>query len=101
MFTPPAARGVPWDGASYDPLNILGAKPAEALPQFKPAVSSLGTGLVTATGSMLDKGDRPWHPDSPLFWFGILGAVTFGLIAASTTIRVGPFKASLGAGKST
>lgn len=37
--------------------------------------------------------------DNPLFWFGILGAATFGLMAFSTTVRVGPATASVGLGK--
>lgn len=102
-FSPPNARGVVFDGTNYDALNLLGARPAEMLGSaHQSGISTLGTGLVTATGSVLDRnGDKPWHPDSPLFWFGTLLAVTFGLIGASTAVRVGPFKASFDAGKST
>lgn len=39
------------------------------------------------------------HPDHPFFWFAALGAVTFGLIGASTHLRVGPFRADASAGK--
>jgi hypothetical protein len=34
-------------------------------------------------------------PENPLFWFGALGVVTFGLMAFSTTVRVGKTSASL------
>lgn len=99
LFAPPKAQGIIWDGASYDPQNLLGAKPAEALSSHAPGFPTLGTGLIPGSGSSLDRGDRPWHPDSPLFWFGMLAAVTFGLIGASTAVRVGPFKAGVSAGK--
>jgi hypothetical protein len=42
---------------------------------------------------------KPWHPSNPLFWIAALGAVTFGLMAVSTTVRVGPGKASVSLGK--
>jgi hypothetical protein len=41
---------------------------------------------------------KPWSPDSPLFWFGAIAALTFGLMAVSTSVRVGPAKASLNLG---
>lgn len=102
MFSPPTARGQVFDGHRYDVMNLLGAKPAEALPSLHASgASTLGTGVVSGTPSPLDKGTgRPWHPDNPLFWFGMLAAVTFGLIGASTAVRVGPFKGSVSAGRS-
>ncbi|MBN9375105.1 MAG: hypothetical protein J0I40_06890 [Cellulomonas sp.] len=36
---------------------------------------------------------------NPLTWFGILAAVTLGLAAISTSVRVGPVKAGLQLGK--
>lgn len=76
--------------------QILGIKPAAATA----AGAGLGGGLVASAGPELAEGrsDKPWHPDSPLFWFGVLAAVTLGLIGASTQIRVGPFKAAVSAG---
>ncbi len=41
---------------------------------------------------------NPLHPDNPLFWFGILGAATFGLMAFSTSVRVGKATASVAVG---
>ncbi len=81
-----------WD--AIDPFHLLGAKSGEMLSAAQPAGA-----MPTATRSSLDaNSDKPWHPDSPLFWFGALLAVTFGLIGASTTVRVGPFKAAAAAG---
>ena len=101
MFTAPTARGQVFDGLHYDALNLLGAKPSAAIPSLHaPGASTLGTGVVAGTPSPLDRnGAKPWHPDNPLFWFGVLGAVTFGLIGASTAVRVGPFKGAIAAGK--
>jgi len=38
-------------------------------------------------------------PENPLFWFGVLGAVTFGFMAFSTEAKVGPIKGALSVGK--
>jgi hypothetical protein len=40
----------------------------------------------------------PLSPENPLFWFGALAAVTFGLMAFSTSVRVGGTTASLNLG---
>lgn len=84
-----------WD--RFDPYHIFGVKPGSAAPaaplEGGPALAgSAGPGLLEAGM------DRPWHPDSPLFWFGALLAVTVGLIGASTSVRLGPFRASVKAG---
>jgi hypothetical protein len=38
------------------------------------------------------------NPENPLFWFGALGVVTVGLMAFSTTVRVGKTSANLTVG---
>lgn len=42
---------------------------------------------------------QPWSPSNPLFWFGGLALVTFGLAAFSTSVRVGKTTASVSVGK--
>ena len=42
---------------------------------------------------------NPLHPDNPLFWFGLIGAATFGLMAFSTNVRVGKATAGIHVGK--
>lgn len=94
----PTARGVVVPGGydTIDPYSLLGVKPASILPSSQMAY---GTNLSAATTSLRDASSgKPWNPDNPLFWFGGLLLVTFGLIGAATSVRVGPFKASLGAG---
>ena len=49
---------------------------------------------ISTPGDVAAQG-RPWSPSSPLFWFGALAAVTLGLAAVATTVRVGPAKASV------
>jgi hypothetical protein len=55
------------------------------------------------TGGLGSSGILPsasvMHPDHPFFWFAAIAAATFGLVGASTHLRVGPFKASASAGK--
>jgi hypothetical protein len=52
-----------------------------------------GSSVATANSQKL------WHPDNPLFVLGVIAAVTFGLMAASTTVRVGKTTASASVGK--
>lgn len=42
--------------------------------------------------------DKLIHPNNPLFWVGIVLAGAVGLAAVSTTVRVGPLKASASVG---
>ncbi len=42
---------------------------------------------------------QPWNPANPLFWFGAVAALTFGLMAFSTSVRIGGTKASVPVGK--
>lgn len=62
-----------------------------ATPDATPLAS-----IATAAG---DDASKAWHPDSPLFWLGIIGALTFGFAFLSTTVRVGPARATVSAGK--
>lgn len=83
-----------WD--RFDAFNIYGVKPSAAVGRPSESQSL----ARTAGPSVAERNsDKPWHPDSPLFWFGLVLATTFGLIGASTSIRVGPFKAAVAAGK--
>lgn len=80
--------------------------------RFDPGIYGVKPPAATNTGTMSDLGqsagpalaergaERPWHVDSPLFWFAGLLAVTLGLIGATTSVRLGPFKASVAAGNS-
>lgn len=64
-----------------------------------PPIPSFGsTSLAQQTRAPGDD-DPAWHPNNPLFWFGGLLLVTFGLIGATSSLRVGPVRASVKAGK--
>lgn len=41
----------------------------------------------------------PLSPAGPLFWVGVIAAASVGLMAYSTSVRVGPVKAGLSVGK--
>lgn len=60
------------------------------------AASELHTVASPAEGSAA--GAQPWNPSNPLFWFGAIAAVTFGLMAFSTSVRVGKTTASVSLG---
>jgi hypothetical protein len=42
---------------------------------------------------------RLLSPENPLFWFGVLGLLTFGAMAFSTEAKVGTLHVSASAGK--
>lgn len=81
--------------ASMTPYRMTGLKPVA--PDH--AHTSTAPGIARSAGPGLADDARPWHPDSPMFWFGVLLAATFGFAAASTSLRLGPFRASAGVGK--
>lgn len=41
----------------------------------------------------------PLSPSGPLFWIGVIAAASVGLMAYSTSVRVGPASASVSLGK--
>ncbi|MFL6144532.1 MAG: hypothetical protein ACJ72N_22050 [Labedaea sp.] len=63
------------------------------------AQTSTTPGIARAAGPAPHDQSPPWSPDSPLFWFGVVAALTFGLVAVSTSIRVGPARVSGSLGK--
>lgn len=69
--------------AKYN-LALVGAAPPVA-----PVGSGAGNGAVTT-----DPTSGRFNIDGPMVWLLGIGAATLGLIAVSTSIRVGPFKAS-------
>lgn len=62
-----------------------------------PATSELNTATTPSPAAVAE--GQPWNPASPLFWLGAIAAVTFGLMAVSTSVRVGPARVSVSAGK--
>lgn len=48
-----------------------------------------------ATGSADNPGGDLMHPNNPLLAFAVIAAVTFGLMAFSTSVRVGKAKGTL------
>jgi len=56
--------------------------------------SALNNSAVTTAGSV-----GRWDLDNPMLWLVGIGAVTLGLVATSTHVRVGGFRASVSAGK--
>lgn len=79
----------PSPAAKYGPALAPGGPRITADTELS-AVSSPAAG---ETGS-------PFSPANPLFWFGAIAALTFGLMAVSTSVRVGPAKAAVSLGKS-
>ena len=75
-----------------DKYGIPTAGPASNVPT---AQASMVT--PSAAGAAAAK---VFSPENPLFAFGVLAAVTFGLMAFSTSVRVGHTSASLKIGDS-
>jgi len=55
--------------------------------------------LALSGGPSRDDIAPPWSPDNPLFWFAGILLVTVGLAAGATSVRLGPLRASVSAGK--
>jgi hypothetical protein len=59
------------------------------------------TGLATPAQTYANEA-KQWHPSSPMFAFGVLAAVTFGLMAVSTSggasVRLGKTVATVTGG---
>lgn len=64
-------------------------------------VSSTVTELnsISAPSAAGARAESLVHPDNPLVIFGVLAAVTFGLMAFSTSVRVGQTTASVSVGE--
>ncbi|MCU1449331.1 MAG: hypothetical protein JWP02_1501 [Acidimicrobiales bacterium] len=82
-----------WDQMTAS--NLLGMTrevPASAQTSSAPS-------LARSAGPSKTGNESPLHVDNPLFWFGALALVTFGLVAVSTSVRLGPGRASVSLGK--
>ncbi|MBM7510040.1 hypothetical protein JOE61_003854 [Nocardioides salarius] len=65
----------------------------------RPQQSDEARELANVAGPHPGTSASPLSPQSPLFWFGIVAAASVGLMAYSTSVRVGPISASVGVGK--
>lgn len=81
------------DFSQLNPFDMYGVNPGS------PGPNANGGGLEQLPGSSAMYGDGsqvPWNPDSPLFWFGCLAALTlFGILGASLDVRAGHKHASV------
>jgi hypothetical protein len=88
---------VAWSPAGPERVRLY-AGPAQS-----PAVADSGLTALATPSRGSAAAAAPWHPSSPMFAYGVLGALTFGLMAFSTSgsVRVGKTKltAGLGVGK--
>ncbi|MFD9053282.1 hypothetical protein [Streptomyces zaomyceticus] len=82
--------------ASLNPLTQLGLNTATTS-----GPSAAGAGLpVTSQSQSFDHGEKPWHPDSPIFWVAMIGIASFvGIVGASVNVHAGPAKAGASIGK--
>ena len=74
------------------PYSKYGLNGTATSPVDAPLPSIAGPGVADSLAA------KPWHPQSPLFWFGVIAAATFGLMAVSVSGRVGPVKAGVSVG---
>jgi hypothetical protein len=72
------------------------------IPAAGPVAHTAGTGLasVAAPSAHGQAAAGLVSPHNPLLAFGVLAGVTFGLMAFSTSVRVGNSSASVNLGKS-
>ena len=85
-----AGQAMTWEPADPYSKYGLASSPASNTTTELNAIPSPTKGAAAAS--------NPLHPENPLFWFGVLAATTFGLMAFSTNVRVGNAKAGLSVG---
>jgi len=79
---------------SLNPYQHLG------LVQTTSGPSAAGAGLPATSTAAGDGGDKPWSPDSPLFWCAVIMAASFaGIVGASVNLHAGPARAGVSVGK--
>lgn len=62
--------------------------------------SAAGAGLPASSGASNDGGDKPWSPDSPVFWIAALALASIaGIVGASVNLHAGPARVGAGIGK--
>lgn len=73
----------------YGAAHGLTLNPAGAIP-----------GQGASNGAVTTVPFGKFDVDNPMLWLVGIGAATLGLVFASTSVRVGPLRASVSAGKS-
>lgn len=77
--------------------RLFGGTPATAA-----AVQGTGLHALPTPAESYGQEGKPWHPSSPLFAFGVVAALTVGLMAVSTSgsasVRVGKTVATVTGG---
>lgn len=56
-------------------------------------------GSGAANGAIVGSARKLIDPDNPMFWLVGIAAATLGLVAASTSLRVGPVRGAVSVGK--
>lgn len=87
-------------GGGWAPPGPERYRLSESAPPAGPGVGELSLASLSTPSEGAANTVKPWHPESPLFVFGVLAALTFGAMAFSTsgTVRVGKTKLSAGVG---
>ncbi|MBN9326218.1 MAG: hypothetical protein BGO38_07920 [Cellulomonas sp. 73-145] len=85
------AAATTWAPSGLNRYGLSPDAPTTTAQSELHAVASPGVGDAAA-GQLL-------NPENPLLWFGVIAAITLGLAAFSTSVRVGPAKAALSLGK--
>lgn len=70
------------------------------IPTAGPAAAPTGLASVSAPSAAAQSATKQLSVSSPMLAFGTVAAITFGLMAFSTSVRVGNSSASLNLGKS-
>jgi hypothetical protein len=82
--------------SALNPMTHFGLIPTAS------GASAAGAGLPASSpsASAQDSGDKPWSPDSPIFWIAVIMAASFaGIVGASVNVKAGPAKAGASVGK--
>ena len=81
--------------APQSPQEKYGWSPPSAAAGGQPTVELSAVPSPAAGAAAVG---NPLNPENPLFWLGLIGAATFGLMAFSTNVRVGNARAGVSVG---
>lgn len=86
---------------SGSPFGHLNPFSQFGLAPVAPAgTSPAGAALPGSSATSGDNGAVPWHPDSGVFWLGLIAVATaVGIAGASVRVKAGPVRAGASAGK--
>lgn len=83
--------------SALNPRSLLGL---DVTATSGPSAAGASLPASSPSTSHGDGGDKPWSPDSPIFWVAVITAFSIaGIVGASVNLHAGPVRAGGAIGK--